>query len=222
MKVKIGIAGCGRFSTQFIPLFKDHPLVEKVALCDLIPERANDFSKMYQIKDIFYSYEELLKSDINCVYVCSQRQLHAPMVLDALDAGKHVFAAVPIANSIEDIQKIVEKVESTGLTYMTVETSYYYACTIFCRKKFKEGLMGDYVYGEARYFHDMMHFYDSFKYSGGENWKQVAGLPPMYYPTHSVSMILSVTGAKVNKVSCSGFVDHHEDGTVLLPLLWVH
>lgn len=212
MKIKIGVAGCGAFASQFVPLFRDHPLVEKVAVCDIIPERADKYAEMYDIKDVYYSYEDMLKSDVNCIAVFSQRHLHGPMTLAALDAGKHVAVAVPIASSLEDINKIVEKVQSTGLTYATFETSYYYASTIFCRKKFKDGHMGKFVYGEARYCHDMDHFYASFQRSGGENWKQVAGIPPMYYPTHSVSMITSVTGAKVNKVSCSGFVDNHEDG----------
>ena len=33
----------------------------------------------------------------------------------------------------------------------------------------------------------------------------------MYYPTHSTSQIMSVTGAHMTRVSCQGFVDHHED-----------
>ena len=41
---------------------------------------------------------------------------------------------------------------------------------------------------------------------------ETAGSPPMYYPTHSVSMITSVTGAYATHVSCLGFVDDHPDG----------
>jgi len=211
MKLKVGVVGCGRFSTQFVSLFRDHPLVEKVAVCDMVRERANRFSQDYGIKDVYYNYEDMLKSDINCVAVFTQRDNHAPFVLAALDAGKHVCEAVPIANSLEDIAAIVEKVKTTGLTYMTMETSYYYASTIFCRRKFQEGSMGTFVYGEARYCHNIQHMYNSFQSSGGENWKQKAGFPPMYYPTHSTSMILSVTNSKVKKVSCSGFEDRHED-----------
>ena len=34
----------------------------------------------------------------------------------------------------------------------------------------------------------------------------------MLYPSHSVSMVLGVTGARMESVSCLGFTDHHEDG----------
>ena len=31
-KLKIAIIGCGRFAKNFVPLFKAHPVVEKVTL----------------------------------------------------------------------------------------------------------------------------------------------------------------------------------------------
>jgi hypothetical protein len=45
----------------------------------------------------------------------------------------------------------------------------------------------------------------------GEDWERHFGMPPMYYPTHSTSMIVSVTGARATHVSAVGFVDRHED-----------
>ena len=44
----------------------------------------------------------------------------------ALQAGKHVYSAVPMASTIEECQKIVELVKATGLTYFIGETCYYY------------------------------------------------------------------------------------------------
>lgn len=54
-------------------------------------------------------------------------------------------------------------------------------------------------------------FYEAYQYSGGEEWQKVAGIPPMYYPTHSTSMIISVTGASLTQVSCLGYTDSHKD-----------
>ena len=39
-KLSIAVIGCGRFARNFVELFKCHPYVEKVAVCDLIPEKA--------------------------------------------------------------------------------------------------------------------------------------------------------------------------------------
>ncbi len=42
MKLRIGIVGTGYFSDDFIRLFKMHPDVEEVALCDCVPERVEE------------------------------------------------------------------------------------------------------------------------------------------------------------------------------------
>lgn len=212
-QIKIGVVGAGQFSQCFIPLFQAHPMVSDVVLAELLPERRTKFTKAFNLKEVFNTYEDMLQSDIDAVAIFTQRHLHGPQTLQALRAGKHVYCAVPMAQTLDEISKIVDEVTKSGLIYMTGETSYYYPSTVYCRDKFRAGEFGEFVYGEAQYIHDMSHgFYDAFKYSGGKDWKRVAGIPPMYYPTHSVSMVLSVTGAKATQVSCLGYEDRDEDG----------
>lgn len=212
MSLKIGVCGCGAFGERFIPLFKAHPLVDEVIIADRIPERVAKLAKAFDIKHTVDSLDALCQTDVDAIVLMTQRQLHGPQSLQILRAGKHVYSAVPIAQTVEEVRAIVEEVEKTRLIFMTGETSYYYPSTLYCRNRYRKGDFGQFVYGEGNYYHDMDHFYASFQRSGGENWKQVAGIPPMHYPTHSTSMILSVTGARATSVSCLGFEDHHKDG----------
>lgn len=212
-KLNVGFVGCGSFVRHFIPLFQAHPYVESVAVTDLIPERSRDMAKKFNITDVYDTFEDMLKSKkLNTIAIFTQRHLHGPLVLAALDAGKHVYSAVPMASTVEEIQQIVERVKETGLTYSMGETGHYRPCSIFCRTKLKSGEMGDFVYAEAQYNHDMRHFYASYKRSGGPDWKRTAaGIPPMLYPTHSTGMVLSSVGSHAVKVSAYGYRDHHED-----------
>ncbi len=212
MGFSIGVSGVGRFAPGFISLFKAHPLVDDVCVADLRRDRADRAAAERGLDRAFGSHEEMCKSDVDAVAIFSQRHLHGPMTIEALDAGKHVYCAVPISQSIEEIEAIVERVKSSRLIYMTGETSYYYPSTVYCRERFAAGDFGEFVYGEGQYLHDMVDFYNSFRHSGGSDWRRVAGIPPMYYPTHSTSMILSVTGAHATHVSCLGRVDNHDDG----------
>ena len=215
MSFKIGITGVGAFADAFIPLFKAHPLVEEVVIADLIQERLQKNAEQFNIERTFSSHEELCKSDVDAIAIFVQRHLHGPLTLEALNAGKHVYCAVPIASSLEEINEIVNKVEETKLIYMNGETSYYYPHSIYCRERYKNGDFGHFVYGEGNYLHDMAHgFYKAFQHSGGKDWKKIAGLPPMYYPTHSTSMIISVTGSRMTKVSCLGYEDRDDDRTM--------
>ena len=213
MKVKIGIVGYGYFSKNFVELFEKHPDVEKLCVAELVPERREEIRRDHPKAEIFSSYEDMLehKADINCVGIFTQRHLHAKMVIQALKAGKNVFSAVPIACSIEDIEEIVRLVEKTGLIYMMAETCYYYPDAIFCREKYKEGAFGKFTYAEAQYYHDIREMYHDFSHSGGPNWKRVAGIPPMFYPTHSISEIFPAIGQHAVKVSCMGYRDDFPD-----------
>jgi hypothetical protein len=163
----------------------------------------------HNIKRAFSSYEEMLDKvpELDAVAIFTQRHLHGPMVLQALDAGKHVYSAVPIACTIEEIEQIVEKVKQTRLVYMMGETCYYYPDAIFCRERYEKGDFGKFVYGESQYYHDISEMYGAFKSSGGEHWQRSAGIPPMFYPTHSISMLFSSINEYATKVSCLGLRD---------------
>ncbi|MBO5218200.1 MAG: Gfo/Idh/MocA family oxidoreductase [Clostridia bacterium] len=213
MKVRIGIVGLGSFSGSFVRLFKNHPDVEEMAICDLVPERVEAAAKNFGITRTYTSLEDMLENgkDLNCIGIFTQRHLHAPMVLKALDAGKHVYSAVPIACTIEEIGQIIEKVKSTRQIYMMGETCYYYPCAIYCRQQYEKGEFGKFVYAESQYYHDICEMYGAFKHSGGENWERDAGIPPMFYPTHSVSMVFSAIHEYATKVSCLGLYDDGRD-----------
>ena len=205
-KMRIAIIGCGRFSQFFVPLFKAHHVVEEVYVCDLKRERAEEFAQRFDVK-IVDSFEEALASEkINAVAIFTQRFKHGSMVIEALKAGKHVYSSVPCATSIEEIVEIERLVRETRLTYSMGETGYYRGPTAFCRREFAKGTFGRFTYAEAHYNHDIRNMEQSFRSSGEEDWKKYAGIPPMFYPTHSTSMILgSMPGVYAKKVVAFGF-----------------
>lgn len=207
-KIRIGFVGCGQFAKHFIPLFKAHPACEYVALCDTFRDRAEDYMEKFGCNRIFDTFEEMVQSDdLNAIAIFAQRHIHGPMAIAALKAGKHVYSAVPMASSIEEIKEIVRLVGETGLTYSMGETGIYRPAAIFCRQKYASGEMGDLVYAEAQYHHDMKGLYHIFERTEKESWKKVAGIPPFFYPTHSTSMVLSATKARALKVAAFGYED---------------
>ena len=154
-KIKIVVVGCGRFAKNFVPLFKAHPAVEKVYVCDQRRERAEDYAQKFDV-EIIDSFEETLNSDkVNSVAIFTQRFAHGKMAIAALKAGKHVYSAVPCAIDIDEIIEIESLVRQTRLTYSMGETGFYRAAAIFCRNEFEKGTFGKFVYGEAHYNHDI-------------------------------------------------------------------
>ena len=212
-KLKVAVIGAGQFSSSFIHLFQAHPMVQEVGLVEPNHERRASIAAKFNIEKSFESLEKLWQSDFNAVAIFTPRWTHAQIALEALNNGRHVYTAVPMGITQDEITQLVDVASKTRLTYFMAETSYYYPAVVFSRQKFASGEMGSFVYGEGEYLHDMSHgFTDAYAANGGDEWKATASFPPMLYSTHSVSTILSVTGAQATSVTCLGMKDTTDDG----------
>ncbi len=230
MGISIGLVGLGSFGSAFANLFKRHPLVDRVGLCDTEPERvaafANraDWKDKFNPRDAYESLDAICASDFDALVIITQHWLHAPQCLQALESGKHVYSAVPIicipdGNEILDwCDKLVNAVGRTGKRYMLGETTCYHADAMYCRRRAAD--FGAFTYSEGEYFHafdspgcDLRKVLAHRRNStcGREYdaiWKSYKerGISngPMHYPTHSVSGPMWVMGAHAKRVCCWG------------------
>ena len=201
----IGIVGAGQFAGAFAKLFNAHPGVSRVTVTDLLPERSATLVGELGLAGVEDDFDAMLASDVDAVAIFTQRWTHGPLVVRSLRAGKHVYSAVPMAFTVEEIAAIIEAVKETGLTYMMGETSQYNPTTVLARQKAAEGAFGRLFYAEGDYVHDMDHgFYAAYQYSGGAEWKRTASFPPMKYPTHAIGGVLGAWNTHAVSVSAVG------------------
>ncbi len=209
----LGMIGAGQFAGQFAKLFALHPAVSEVRVTDLVRERAEELVTREKLAAVVEDVDTMLASDVDAVAIFTQRWMHGPLVVQALRAGKHVYSAVPMAFTVDEVAEIIEVVQETGLTYMMGETSYYNPATVFARNKMAQDAFGRVFYTEGDYVHDMdLGFYAAYQYSGGDGWKATASYPPMHYPTHSIGGVLGALPSHAVSVSCIGVVDQRGDG----------
>ena len=229
MGISLGLVGLGSFGSSFVTLFKSHPAVDRIALCDREPERLRHFAEQevlsdkFDPSDAYNSLDDLLQSDIEAVVIITQHWLHTPQAVQALDAGKHVYAAVPVltvpdGDEILDwCDRLVNTVERTGLHYMYGETTYYRPEAMYCRRKADEGAFGHFVHSEGEYFHDVDHGLrdvakNRYGSAAGQEYTEelvsrygrVQHMAPMHYPTHSTAGPMCVMNAHAVKVACWG------------------
>jgi predicted dehydrogenase len=213
MAFSIGVVGVGQFGGQFAHLFNLHPGVSEVFVVDERADRAAEAVDQYDLAGSIGTFDELLASDVDAVAIFTQRWTHGPLVERALRAGKHVYSAVPMAVTEDEIAKIIDAVRETRSVYMMGETSYYNPATVYAREQHAAGRFGRVFYAEGDYVHDMdLGFYDAYQYSGGERWKETASYPPMLYPTHAIGGVLGALPAHAVSVSCVGVKDDRGDG----------
>ncbi len=219
MSLSVGIVGCGAFGRHFIEPVRDHPQVGRIALCDLDEQKLAECSKQFGVEECYPSLDEILHTDIEAVMIFTQPWLHAPQAIQAMEAGKHAYTAVPVISlpsgdeMLDWCDRLIEAAEGTGQIYMMGETTVYRPETIFCRRKAAAGEFGHYVYAEGHYLHDMSHnLYNVAKWRWGESWDDSKrGGIPMHYPTHSTGGIIDVTGAHMTHVSAVGYTMPDED-----------
>jgi predicted dehydrogenase len=201
-KIHIGIIG-GGFGSNFF--FHEEPNCIVEAVSDLRADRRELLMKVYKCNKSYPSLEKLiLDPKIDAVFIATEAPNHHRHVMAALDAGKHVLCTVPCVMTLEDCETLRDEVKRTGLTYMMAETSYYRQNTISVRKFYQEGKFGQIISAAAEYNHPGLESY-FFESNGASTWRH--GLPPMNYPTHCTSFLVSVTGERLTSVSCIGWGD---------------
>ncbi|MFL3657936.1 MAG: Gfo/Idh/MocA family protein [Opitutales bacterium] len=214
-KVRVGIAG-GRFGSSF-GAFKLHPDCEVVSVTDLRPKRLERMVKTFECTHTYPSLEEMIKDpNIDAIAVFTGAPDHVDHATKVLRHGKHVLSAVPACiGSIEEAERLLDVVESTGLTYMMAETSYYRDYMMSARDFYNKGLLGDIYYFESAYHHPglkSLYYETGADGEDGDQWKKGQrtwryGFPPGYYYTHNVSYITGLTGERLAEVSATGWGD---------------
>jgi predicted dehydrogenase len=232
MGISIGLVGLGAFGSEFVDLFRKHPLVDRVGLCDREADRIEKFAKRpdwqgkFRPSDAYDSLEAICRSDLDALAIITQPWLHAGQAIQAMESGKNVYSAVPVIwlpdgqEILDWCDKLVSAVKKTGRQYMLGETTYYHPGTMYCRHRAAAGEFGDFVYAEGEYFHDVdspscsLREVRQHRAAGkaGQEWEQLRLAKytsfcdaPMHYPTHSVSGPISVMNAHPLKVSCWGY-----------------
>jgi predicted dehydrogenase len=97
-KLRLGVIGAGGIANGIhLPALAAINDAELCAVCDLIPERAQDAAKRFGIPGVYVSYHEMLRdARIDAVYVLTPPDGLFRVASDSLLALKHVFMEKPM------------------------------------------------------------------------------------------------------------------------------
>ena len=103
-KLKVGIAGYGVVGKRRHHFIKINPNMDVVAVCD------QTFKDNYSLNNIkhFNNYKDLLKLDLDVLFVCLTNNVAAEVTICGLEKGLHVFCEKPPGRNVEDIKKVIE------------------------------------------------------------------------------------------------------------------
>ena len=116
--MKYALIGCGRIAVNHIKAVVNNGL-ELVAVCDLVPEHIDIlFEKTgYTGTPARYTdYRQMLSEqpELELVAIATDSGVHAEIALACLDAGLHVIVEKPMAMSMADADRIINRAHETG------------------------------------------------------------------------------------------------------------
>jgi len=119
-KIKLGVIGTGRIGKVHIAtLVQRVPQASVIAVADVNIESASELAKRFGIPHCSTNYRDVIQNpEVEAVVICSPTGTHAQYIIEAAQAGKHIFCEKPVDLSIEVIQKALDAVKKAGVKLM--------------------------------------------------------------------------------------------------------
>ncbi len=116
-KIRVGLIGAGRIGRLHAENLKTRlPDSDLVAVAEVAPGAGEDCAKRFQIPCVHIDHREILDNpDVDAVIICSSTDTHAQMIVEAADAGKHIFCEKPIDFDLRRIDETLEAVDRAGV-----------------------------------------------------------------------------------------------------------
>lgn len=116
--MKIGIIGAGGMVQYHVQGFKSAG-AEVVAIADVRKEAAEATARAHGIPNAFGDVAQMLQMPgLDAVSVIVPNKFHAPLAVQALEAGKHVFCEKPPALHAREVEGMIAASEKSGKTLM--------------------------------------------------------------------------------------------------------
>ena len=199
-KVKIGVIGGGR-GKSMIRYGREASNAELVAICDFRDDVLDRMKKECGEDGISYysDYDEFLKHDMDAVVLANYANQHAPFAIKAMKAGKHVFSEVLPVQTLKEAVELIETVEETGKVYAYGENYCFISAPYEMRKLYRQGLIGEFEYGEGEYVHNCEPIWPEITYGEPDHWRN--NMYATFYCTHSIGPMIHITGLRPVKVT---------------------
>lgn len=226
-KVRFGFLGVGPRAQGLIDCYQAHPQVEFVAFADIAENVAAEVAAKYNARyggsaKSYTDYETMMReAKMDALIIGLDPDKQVDFAVDAMHRGIHVMTEVPAAYTIDQCWRLVNAVKQTGAKYQLAEQTRYWNVIKQWRKMAADGEFGKIYYAEGEYLHyeptwdNLRHRKTNARFNPKTpdemnnpdyvpSWRYYTFLEPILYMPHELSPLLSITGGRIEKVSCFG------------------
>lgn len=186
--IKIGLVGYGYWGKNLARNLNHLNVLYSV--CDSDKSNLDKALSLYSKIYCFNNIDDLLKSDIDALFIATPAVTHESLVRKALNSNKHVFVEKPICLDVSEANNLRILAEKNGLKLMIGHLLLYHPAFIALKKLIQRGGIGN-----IRYIY-------SNRLSLGKLRKEENAL--WSFAPHDISMILSLVGEDPINIEATG------------------
>src|ERR1700754_1841768 len=122
--INFAIIGCGRIAQRHAEHISKRGKL--VAVCDIVPERANALAGQYGATP-YYSLDVLLESEknIDVAAICTPNGLHAAQSIMCLDAGINVLCEKPMGINVRECEAMIAASEKASKQLIAIKQNRF-------------------------------------------------------------------------------------------------
>jgi predicted dehydrogenase len=112
-QVKVGVIGLGRMGQQHCRIYSSLRRAQLMGVCDINPEIGRQAARRFDVP--FFSNPDDLIESVEAISLVTPTPAHFDIAMRCLERGLPVLIEKPIAETIEQAEKLVKLVETKGL-----------------------------------------------------------------------------------------------------------
>ncbi len=147
--VRIGIIGLG-IGRGHLARYRKDDRCEVVALCDMDEQRLHAVADEHDIEGRFTDAAEMFRDGgVDAVSIAVPNCFHAPLTIQALEAGIHVLCEKPMAMTVADAQSMQAAADKAGKNLM-INLSYRFSdMSLALKRQVDAGVVGNIYFGRT-------------------------------------------------------------------------
>lgn len=232
--IKIGVAGAyGAFGLKHLDALENIKDVTVTSIFGPNKDKIEALASARKIAKACTSYDDFLDQDIDAVILSTPTQLHCEQSIKALDAGKHTFAEIPMADSLADAQKMDAAQKASGLIGMVGHVRRFNPSHQWVKQRIDSGEFSIQQMDAQTYFfrrtntnakgeprswtdhllwHHACHTIDLFMYQTGEIPNEVFGFQGPPHPDLGIAMDMTIGMKTPTGKLCTLSLSFNNDG----------
>ncbi len=204
------IVGLGRISmNEFMPGVRISKQSKIVALVSGHRPKAERVAQQYGVAmHAIYNYDnyDTIRNnpEIDAVYIALPNGMHAEYTIRAAKAGKHVLCEKPMANSVEECQRMIAACRQAGRKLMIAYRCQYEPTNLKAIEMLRQGYVGELI---------TVNSSNGFNIHPGEwrlNKKLAGGGPLVDVGVYSIQATRYLTGEEPTEVQAFSSVTDHD------------